>query len=176
MTDTENAPRRADRFVAHLRALAEREDRGALAALRKSLQAADGMATDAYPYVVPFLDVEPSRRDRAFFLIGALFATHPDPGGVSLGLAFRRLSPDDPNNESVRRRFVALLDADPDDVGEHLHQATSLCRARGIAIDWARTLEDLLAFSHPDRFAQRRLAREFWATHQDVDSTKETQT
>lgn len=178
MTETTEAPgrptTRAERFVAHLRALADREDRGALSALRKSLQAPDGMAAAAYPYVVPFLDDKPSSRDRVFFLIAALFATHPTPGGVSLGIAFGLLStkPEDRFNESIRRRFVALLDADPEDVGEHLRQAVSLCRARGVAIDWEQTLKDLLAFPHPDRYAQRRLAREYWQSPQ-LDSNKE---
>jgi CRISPR system Cascade subunit CasB len=162
MTQSQARESRETRFIAYLRGLADREDRAALAALRRSLQHEQGMDTAAFPYVVPFLDEQASFRDRAYFLVAALFASHPDPGGVSLGVAFRRLNPDDPNNESVRRRFVALLDAPLEDVGDHLRQAVSLCRSKGVPLDWERLLRDLLAFSHPDRYVQRRLAREYW--------------
>lgn len=162
MTSTKPNPGREGRFIAYLAGLAQREDRAALAALRSSLQHEHGMAVAAFPYVVPFLDEQPGPRDRAYFLIGALFATHPEPGGVSLGHAFRRLNGDAGENESVRRRFVALLDAAPDDVSSHLRQAVSLCRAKGVPLDWEQLLRDVLAFPHPDRYAQRRLAREYW--------------
>jgi CRISPR system Cascade subunit CasB len=172
MTAESSQPKRdrATGFVDYLRSLAEREDRGALAALRRSLQEPTGIAMSACPYVVPFLPVDPDRfRERAFFLVGALFALHPEHAdGVSLGHAFRRINGDTAegkkgsDNESIRARFVALLDAHSDDVAEHLRHVVSLARAKEIRLDWARTLKDLLNWRAHDRWVQRRLAFDFW--------------
>ncbi len=164
-------------FVGYLRGIAEREDRGALAALRRSIQEPSGIAMSACPYVVPFLPPEPDRFvERAYFLVGALFALHPDHAqGVSLGHAFRRINDGTAegqkggDNESTRARFVALLDAHPDDIADHLRHAISLARGRAIPVDWIRVLKDLINWGAPDRWVQRRLAADFWRS--DFDDT-----
>jgi CRISPR system Cascade subunit CasB len=170
---------RATGFVEYLRGIAEREDRGALAALRRSIQEPSGIAMSACPYVVPFLPAEPNRFiERAYFLVGALFALHPDHAqGVSLGHAFRRINDGTADgqkggdNESTRARFVALLDAHADDIADHLRHAVSLARARTIPLDWLRTLKDLLNWGEPDRWVQRRLAADFWRSDSDDTHT-----
>lgn len=185
MTDATTSPtdRLAAAFVARLRSLADEEDRGALAALRRSLQDPHGMAAAACPYVVPYLPpTEDLTRDRAYFLVGALFALHADAGGedVSLGHAFRAMNDAQegvgkPDNESLRGRFVALLDADAEDLPDHLRHAVSLARAKQKPLDWYRLLRDVLGWGHPSRYVQRRLAREFWMTpHDAFDSQGET--
>jgi CRISPR system Cascade subunit CasB len=168
----EAARDRASPFVEYLRSLAERDDRGALAALRSSLREDTGIGMRACPHVVRFLPAEPDRwRERAYFLVGALFALHPEHAdGVSLGHAFRRINADSAegqkggDNESTRARFVALLDAHPDDLGEHLRHVVSLARAKEIRLDWSRILRDVLQWRAPDRWVQRRLASDFWGT------------
>jgi CRISPR system Cascade subunit CasB len=155
-------------FVEYLYSLSEREDRGALAALRRSLQDPSGMAPAACPYVVPFLPKEPDLyRERAFFLVAALFAIDGrHAGGVSIGDAYRRIQAasggDGKDNPSIRARLVALLDAHPEDVGEHLRHAASLARAKDVALDWEQLLRDLLRLRHPDRWVQRAWAHDFW--------------
>jgi len=158
---------RATGFVEFLLGIAQHDDRAALAALRRSLQEPTGIAMSACPYVVPFLPAEADRFvERTYFLVGALFALHPDnEPGVSLGLAFRRINDD--TAEGTRARFVALLDAHPDDIAEHVRHAVSLARARAIPLDWVRTLKDLLAWRAPDRWVQRKLAGDFWRTNSD---------
>lgn len=166
MSTTQEAPRRdgVTAFIEHLRRLGAREDRGALAALRRSLQDDSGMAAAACTYVVPFLPAAADAyRDRAYFLVGALFALDPRHApGVSLGGAFRRMQSAGDDNPSLRARFAALLDAHPDDVADHVRHAASLARAKDIALDWEKVLRDLLAWRSADRYVQRRLAREFW--------------
>ena len=158
-------------FAERLYGLAEQEDRGALAALRRSLQDPSGMAAAACPFVVPFLPKESDLyAERAYFLVAALFALSGEHApDVSVGDAFRRInleaSSDGKDNPSVRGRFVALLDAEPEDVGEHLRHMASLARAKGIALDWAKLLRDLLQLRHPDRYVQRRWAHDFWGRH-----------
>lgn len=165
---------RVTAFVTHLRHLADEENRGALAALRASLQDPNGMAIAACPYVVPFLaGAEDIYRDRAFFLVGALFAFHADPGGGSLGQAFRAINTDQEGptgrvNESLRARFVALLDSDAEDLSNHLRHAVSLARANAKPLDWERLLRDVLGWRHHSRYVQRRLARDFWKTPENA--------
>jgi CRISPR system Cascade subunit CasB len=177
MTEGRNRPPdQAAAFVAQLRRLAEDENRGALAALRASLQDPNGMAAAACAYVVPFLPAaENLRHDSAYFLVGALFALHWDAGGdgVSLGHAFRAMNdgqegPGKPDNESLRGRFVALLDADAEDLSDHLRHAVSLARAKQTPLDWLRLLRDVLGWDHPSRYVQSRLARDFWKTPHDA--------
>jgi CRISPR system Cascade subunit CasB len=170
MTAREDArPRDATRaFIERLYALADTENRGALAALRRSLQDPSGMSAAACPYVVPYLPKEPDLfRERAFFLVAALFALAGDHAeGVSIGDAFRRInqasSADGKDNPSVRGRFVALLDAHPEDVAEHLRHAASLARAHGIPLDWEQLLRDMIHLRHPERRVQRAWAYDFW--------------
>ena len=168
-------PKRAEHgdrsgFIAFLTKLGESKDRGALAGLRRSLQDPTGVAASACPYVVPFLPKEADRfQERIFFLVGALYALHPEHAdGVSLGHAFRRINDETSegrqgkDNQSTRARFVALLDAHADDVGQHVRHAVSLARAKNVALDWERLLRDLRYWRNPDRDVQRRLAGDFW--------------
>ena len=175
---------RVSRYVGHLLELAERDDRAALAALRHSLQEPRGFAMSACPYVVPFLGGNPGiALERAFFLVGALFALHPEHrAGVSLGDAFRQLNETTAegkrgaDNPSLRSRFVALLDAHQDDVAEHLRHAVSLARAHAIALDWVRLCRDLRGWGAEDRWVQRRLASDFWERSSGAAVKDETQT
>jgi len=170
MTSSENNQARdaVRAFCERLYALADAEDRGALAALRRSLQDPSGMSAAACPYVVPYLPKEQDLyRERAYFLVAALFALAGDHSvGVSVGDALRRVnhesSSDGSDNPSIRGRFVALLDAHPEDVGEHLRHVASLARAHGIALDWEQLLRDLLRLRDPERRVQRAWAHAFW--------------
>ena len=125
------------------------------------------MSAAACPYVVPFLRKDASvLDDRAYFLIGALFALHRKHiAGVSLGEAFARLYSAQGESPSLQARFMALLDAHPEDIGEHLRTAVSLLASKDIPLAWDQLLRDILLFHHPDRVVQRRWARHFWASN-----------
>lgn len=192
MTEAAAAPERTEhanstQFVSFLLKLAKPpqeegkkprrdKERGVLAALRRSLQDPTGMAASACPYVVPFLPKEPDPFvEKMFFLVGALFALHSEhEEGTSLGHLFRRINNDTAegkqgkDNPSTRARFVALLDAHAEDVGEHVRHAVSLGRAKNVALDWDRLLRDLSSWRHPDRWVQRRLAYDFWRNTADT--------
>lgn len=174
------APERGERtgFVSYLLKLADPEakGRGALAALRRSLRDPNGISASACPHVMRFVPEEADPfEERVFFLVGALFALHPEhAGGVSLGHAFRRINDgtsegrQGKDNPSTHARFVALLDAHADDVAEHVRHAVSLARAKGIALDWDLLLDDLRWWRHHERGVQHRLARDFWRQVQDA--------
>jgi CRISPR system Cascade subunit CasB len=142
---------------------------GALAALRRGLGRAPGTAGEMYPYVTPYLPANARRSEEdAYFLIAALFAWHQvdwpsgeEPPDTSFGASYRRLA-DVTGSESIERRFVALLNAHPDDLPEHLRHAVGLLKSKGIPIDWTRLLRDVMRWNHPDRYVQRTWSRSYW--------------
>ncbi len=152
-----------DAFVRHLVAL--RQDRGAMAALRRSLGFEPGAYPAAYPAVERFAahgpDSETQRR--ALYLSAGLFALHPAhaPGqsiGTALGQAMRQR-----DSASIEKRFIALLAADADSLPNHLRQTVSLLAAQGIAIDHAELLDDLGRLLQRWNEEQRDRVRQRWA-------------
>jgi len=155
------------RFIGFLRALEEHEDRGALAALRQGLGRTVPEPA-ALRVLVPHLPPE-RWKHRWYFLVGSLFALHPERGGRgNLGEVFRRIANADTTKgpaESVEKRFVALLASDADDLPHRLRQAVSLARSKDVPIDWFRLLTDLFHWEDPDRKMKIQLAwsSSFWA-------------
>lgn len=154
---------RESRFVQYLQKLAESDDRPALAALRRGLS---GSTAEMHRYVVPYLPPDaPEYREDHFYLVAALFALHPrwaEEGQPSnFGASFARLA-ESSGSESIEKRFVALLNAHPDDVPEHLRHAVALLKSKQIPVDWAQLLHDLWYWNHEKRFVQRDWARAFW--------------
>lgn len=149
-------------FITYLEQL--REDRGALAALRRGLGQPNGQAREMYPYVVPWLPAESGGpREAAYFLVAALFAYHPDAGGVgNLGEAFRRTRDPQGDNTAIERRFTALLTAHPDDLPFYLRQAISFLASKDVPVNWQQLFADIQHWGHPDGYAQKQWARAFW--------------
>lgn len=152
-----------ERFIEHLEELRDREDRRALAILRRGLGRQPGTAPEMYPLVVSWVPDNPFVENAAF-LIAALFALHPQPGGQgTLGASFARIAE---FSESIEQRFVALLNCHRDDLPDHLRQAVSLLRSKEVPVNWERLLRDILGWDHDSRYVQRDWAREFWRSAQ----------
>jgi CRISPR system Cascade subunit CasB len=163
-------------FITYLEEL--RDDRAALAALRRGLGQPPGTVAGMYPYVVRWLPADaPPAREAAYYLVAALYAYHPAQGGVgNLGEAFRRTLDPQGDNTAVERRFTALLAAHPDDLDFYLRQAVSFLRSKEVPVNWHQLLADVLAWGHPDRYVQKQWARAFWgraAQANQADSAKE---
>ncbi|MCL5671504.1 MAG: type I-E CRISPR-associated protein Cse2/CasB, partial [Acidobacteria bacterium] len=110
-----------------------------------------------------------------YYLIATLFGLYPKqkPGYPrrvnrngkawtehwSLGAAFRPLKQ---KSDSMGTRFVALLNAHPDDLDDHLRHAVSLLKSNDQPLDWFRLFEDLLQWDHPDGHVQLWWARDFY--------------
>ena len=165
-----SGPQAGQRFVEYLQSLADKEERAPLAALRRGLGKRPGEASEMYPYVVPFLppNLHPEAED-PYYLVAALFALHQGswsrqaPGApTNLGASLQRLAAASESG-GVEARVVALLNAHPDDMPEHLRRIVALLKAHDVPIDWARLLHDIQHWGHPDRFVQRQWARAFWA-------------
>ena len=150
-----------ERFIGHLERLRDQEDRRALAILRRGANRQPGTAMDMFALVIPWVPENRHAEDSAF-LVGALFALYPDPGGQkTLGKAFAQLS-EKSDSDSIEQRFNALLNCHREDLPYHLRQAVSLLRSKDIPVNWRRLLQDVLGWEHDDRYVQRAWAREFW--------------
>jgi len=163
---------RETNFAAWLAGLAEREDRAALAHLRRGLGKPPGMAPEMFSHVVPWTQKLPEWHANLYYLVASLFALNPrsaDKG--NFGDACRqthrcirtdRGGGDEEGIDSLEGRFVALLNAHPDDLPEHLRHAVALADSNEVDVNWAQLLHDLRYWSHPDRFVQRQWANSYW--------------
>jgi CRISPR system Cascade subunit CasB len=160
-----------ERFVQALAAMAERDDRAALAALRRGLGKPPGTAPETFPHVVPNLPPDPSPRlERAYYLVASLFALHPvhweRPAGdrtvTDLGASFGLLAQRSSNSAGVERRFLHLLLAHEEELPGHLRHIIGLFKAHEVPVDWVRLLRDLPRWDHEDRTVQRRWARSYY--------------
>lgn len=148
-----------DRFVGYLETLHEAGNRGALAALRRGAGSPTGTVAAMYPYILPWAPPEKWAED-ACYIVGSLFALHPQSTKEgNMGRAFSMLG--EPN-ESLERRFVALLNSHSEDLPHHLRQAISLLKSKDIPVNWCQLLRDILHWDHEAHFVQQQWAREFW--------------
>lgn len=142
----------------------------ARAALRRSLAFEPGTYPPAMPYVEPWAKREEGWRREAYYLVAALYALKDGKHqpGRTLAKALweaKQLR----NSESIEKRFLALLDADRDQIVHRLRQAVGLVEG---GVDFAQLLADLLFWFHPERRVQARWAREFYG-EQSVERTEE---
>lgn len=154
-------------FVDHLESL--RENRGALAALRRGLGRSPGEAREMYPYVVPWVPGDASReREAVYYTIASLYAYHPMTGGSgNMGTHFARTVPRGGDHAAVERRFSVLLTAHRDDLPFQLRQAIGFLRSKEVPVDWHQLFTDLTAWTHPDGYVQKQWARAFWGRAAD---------
>jgi CRISPR system Cascade subunit CasB len=163
-----------ERFMDRLKQLAEGQDRGALASLRRGLGQPPGTVADMYRYVEPFLGEQGSSarfKESAFYLVAALFALHPkstDEGNLGAHLAKTRT---ENGADALERRFTALLAAHPDDLPEYLRQSVSFLKSKEEPVNWKRLLRDLQNWGREDHSVQREWARSFWGGRQSTEST-----
>lgn len=153
-------------FIRYLQNLAEGQNRGALASLRRGLGQPPGTAAEMYRYVEPFLGADARYKEDAYYLVAALFALHPestDFGDMGSHMAAARA---EGNEDALERRFTALLAAHPDDLPDYLRQAVSFLKSKDIPINWNELLRDLQGWGREDRFVQKKWARSFWGGRQ----------
>lgn len=162
----------AAKFVSHLEVLALR-DMGAMARLRRSLAFDPGAFPIVYPYVEPFaLDVPTSLR-RAMYLGAAMFAVlGGSRRGVPLAEQFGH-TVRSRGSASLEARFMALLDADEEQLPHRLRQVVQLL-VDSPGVDIAALIDDLRWWNSPDRTVQQRWARQFYRAMQQTQSEGES--
>ncbi|OWT60151.1 type I-E CRISPR-associated protein Cse2/CasB [Candidimonas nitroreducens] len=157
-------------------------DRGAMAALRRSLSFDPGTYPRAFPYVEPFMGSEQPYRDarrRAYYLAAGLYALNPiqcdQPFARSLAhLAHKRIGQGG-SADGVESRLMALLGSQSENVGQYLRQLTTLLAAENGGCDYAALTDDLCIWMNPfagsdglDRIRQK-WARQFYQVAVSVD-------
>lgn len=143
-------------------------DLAALAALRRGLGRKPGEIAEPYRIILTLPGAHPAPwQEDACFLVGGLFAWHQRPwlgaadGPTNLGASLHRHAASMPGN-GAERRFVALLNADREDLPTHLRHIIGLLRASETPIDYAQLLRDILAWNAESRHVQRAWSRAFW--------------
>lgn len=170
---------RQNKFIGYLLNLAKegQEDRGALADLRSGLGRQPGEMARVHQHVVPYLP-EQRYNDHWYYITATLFGAFPKHrSGCSLGAAFAPLRT---KSDSMEARFVALLNAHPDDLDDHLRHVVSLLKTHDRPLDWYQLLDDLLQWGHPEGHVQSRWARNFYRNNSgsaspDCEATHQTQ-
>lgn len=150
------------RLISYLRGLGKRQDRAALANLRRGLGKPPKTSMEMYPYLGQFLSNEPKHSyEDAVFIVAALFAYYPDaPGNVgNLGASLRQLKDE---SDSIEKRFVALLNAEAEDLPYYLRQIIGLLKSKEIAVNWEQLFRDVQYWNSDKRFVQQAWARGFW--------------
>lgn len=139
----------------------------ARAALRRSLAFEPGAYPPAFPFVEPFVKGEGWRRE-AYYLVAALYAMKDGAyqEGRTLAQALREASQDSAN---VEKRFLALLDADRDQIAFRLRQTVGLVEG---GLDFARLLDDLIYWFDSERRVQARWAREFYGAGSEIGESR----
>lgn len=168
-------PKPEDRFIAYLKSLDEKQQRGELAVLRRGLSQPPGSDVNMYRYVARFVPgfARGRLREQVYYLVAALFAYHPLSTKKGNFGNHMRASAGDANLEAVERRFTVLINSHPEDLPDYLRHAVSLLKSKDIAINWEQLFKDLCHWDHPDRYVQRQWANSFWGYSPEVDeSTK----
>ncbi len=164
---------RAESFIAFLRGLASKGDRGSLAALRKGLTKPPGEAVEMYSLVAPYATGLGKWDEDLMYLVASLFSLHSDPGGSgTLGASLSRARAGRGSGAgSMDLRFSALLDSDKDALPNRLRQAVSLLRSSGVEIDYVQLLIDLSSWFAADKRVQRRWAADYYAARGSSDDS-----
>lgn len=159
-------------LVDHLDRLDQKNDLAAFAALRRGLRGDPADDPHAHRYVLPFIGEAQGFRERVAYWVAALFASHRGSGTATLAQAFARVRRET-ESESIERRFIALLEADAEDLLPHLRHTVSLIKANKtrILLDWHRLHYDLVHWKHPNGFVRRQWSKDFWAPTYDDEAT-----
>jgi len=178
---TKKTPQWQAEFAGHLAQLVKDKDRATLAQLRRGLAKDFGRESRRDGWVLSQLKrmgIAKLTKDcevNHCCQIASLFAEHPVTCHYgTLGTSFREMA-NQPgaNEESIERRFYALLDSDYEDLPNRLRHAISLLSSKSVAVHWAQLLTDLGKWKLEWRPVHKDWSRDFWAprkTNTDSDA------
>lgn len=150
-------------LIQHLYALAEAEDRAALAALRRGAGKKPGTEIGMYQYVVPYIPDKHREPNRAwpYFCVASLFATNPrrTERQERFGATYRLLE----DSGSRDARFRALLNSHEEELPNLLRHAVRQLVPKEIPVNWDLLLKDLRNWGDPKQYVQQRWAQQYWA-------------
>jgi CRISPR system Cascade subunit CasB len=162
------------RFIEWLEGM-NAKDTKVRAVLRRSLAFEPGAFPSAYPYVEPFVkDDDNTWRREMHYLVAGLWAAHwregRRDGSISIGTACATHQTAS-GSPSTERRFITMLDADPDQLPHRLRQVIALLNDQ--PIDFEALLTGLLYWNSNQKRTQNAWARDFY---RNVSHDTQTQT
>lgn len=172
-----------DHFVSQLEELVRTGDRGSLAVLRRNAGRSLGESRGAVGLFYRMLPMRLGPREEIYFLVATLFPwnDHPSPNG-NMGHSMVLLR-SKTGSEALDRRMTVLLDADfayspggalrPGELGFRLRQTVKLLAGHDVGVDWRKLLEDLLSWSHPERWVQKNWARAYFGRTAEDDENED---
>jgi len=125
-----------------------------------------------YNKVLPYSNVGDWVEDR-YFLVATLYsllekrqdkdapASSGTPPPIDFGLSLRRIRTAD-NETGLDRRIERLLDADDQQLAFQLRQAIHFLASNRGRVDWGHLLDDLLNWSHPNKWVQKKWAKSYF--------------
>ncbi|MGH8629685.1 MAG: type I-E CRISPR-associated protein Cse2/CasB [Burkholderiales bacterium] len=159
-----------DNFIRFLYSL--KDDRAALAALRRGLGEEPGAVAEMGKYIYRFFPASGTdnpREERAYFLVASLFALHPEATERGNMGAHMRAIRRDEEDTAVERRFSQLLSAHTNDLPDLLRQAVSLLKAKEQPVNWRELLSDVVYWGDK---VQQRWARSYWGAAAPQNETE----
>jgi len=154
-----NGESHAGRFCSYLLSLAE--DKAAMSALKRGAAHQPGEYTPQFRYIVPFIPEK--TYELPYFLTATLFGIHPvNSSAGSFGSAFKGIY-QATGSDSIELRFNALLQAREEDLPYHLRNAVSLLASKNIPVNYTELFDAIRNWNHPDKFVQKKWAKEFWS-------------
>lgn len=151
------------KFINWLEDLNQRDTK-VRAVLRRSLSFAPGEYVPAFPYVEPFLNDDMTRWQReVFYLVAGLWAAHwreGRPGAPQTMGHACAIHQSVSGSTSTERRFITLLDADPDQLPHRLRQMVALLKEQ--PLDFDTLLTDLFYWNNDQKRTQHAWARDFY--------------
>lgn len=160
-------------FIDFLKKLKREKNRAAMAHLRRGLGKPAGTTTEMYPYIGKFLPKEPNYKyENALYLVGSLFGLYSDAKNTKENFGSSMLQIEGVGG-SIEKRFVALLNANYEDLHQHLRQAVGLIKAKEKPINWERLFTDIMYWENDNRKVQQDWARGFWGSKQTNEIEQE---
>lgn len=100
-----------------------------------------------------------------YFLVATLYPLKKEATGVppaNFGASLRQVRNNE-NEAGLDRRVERLLDADEQQLAFQLRQAVHFLISNGGQVDWGQLLDNLLHWSSPSSYIQRKWARAYFA-------------
>lgn len=170
-------------FIRYLYSLAESDNRGALADLRRGNSGQPGSVPATFQYVAPWVpeNERNSWREKVYYMIANLFAQYQaGSSGKRLitnqgnfGAHCRALKAQKTQSGSFETRFSSLLKSHRDDVVTFLRQLLGLLRGEEIPVNWNQLFFDLLYWNSANQTVQRQWANSYWSYQKAEDTEKQ---
>lgn len=133
------------------------------AILQRSLAFDPGQFPRAYPFVEPFLQGESNWSRDMHYLVAGLWAAHWREDCSKQKISIARACAEygyARDSASTEGRFIAVIDADSDQLPHRIRQLVALLKE--YPIDFAALLKDLMNWNGEKKTIQNAWAREFY--------------